>query len=124
MLVSPTVLASTVHYTAPEAQNAPLTIDELIYEASIEYGVSEAVMHHIVKNESAYSPQAIGDKNYYCKRTGQIAPSYGLVQINTGCWHPHVTIEQAYDPEFAITFLAKNLAQGKCHLWSTCPASN
>ena len=77
-------------------------------------------MHYIIKNESSYNPLAKGDVGYYCKRTQQIAPSFGLVQINS-CWHPNVSYEQATDPEFAIDFLARNLADKKCYLWSTCP---
>jgi soluble lytic murein transglycosylase-like protein len=94
-------------------------INALIATYSARYGVSEALMHTIIKAESTYQPEAIGDKGYYCKKTGQITPSYGLAQINL-CFHP-VTVQQAHTPEFAIEFLAKKLARGECYLWSTCP---
>lgn len=119
MAISP-IFANTTEYIAPvEAKTAPRTIDDLINEYSLKYGVSAPLMRQIVKAESSYNPQAVGDKTYFCKRTRQVAPSYGLVQINV-CFHD-VTIEQAFTPEFAIEFLARHLSQGKCYLWSTCP---
>lgn len=101
------------------------TIDQLIEANSVKYDVSADLMHHIVKYESTYNPTAEGDVKYVCtaKKSplyNQTAPSYGLVQINT-CWHPDVSYAQATDPAFALEFLAKNLSEGKCYLWSTCP---
>ena len=84
------------------------TIDELIEEKAKLYQVSPIVMHQVIKCESQYNPNAIGDGGH----------SRGLVQIYDD-FHPTVTHEQAFDPEFSITFLAKNLAQGNGHLW-TC----
>jgi soluble lytic murein transglycosylase-like protein len=139
LIVLLALIPSKVTYTAverqiveadspPEAQNEPIRhenerayIDWLIKRYSAEYGVSSEVMHHIVRKESTYNKMAVGDRSYICKRTGKISPSYGLVQINVHCWHPHVTIEQAHNPDFAIRFLAEGLAKNKCSWWSTCP---
>jgi len=77
-------------------------------------------MRYIINNESTYDTFAKGDRNYVCPKTGEVAPSFGLVQINT-CWHPEVTYAQATNEEFAITFLAMHLAEGRCYLWTTCP---
>jgi soluble lytic murein transglycosylase-like protein len=96
------------------------TIDQLISEKASKYQVSESLMRHIVLKESTYNIRNVGDVNYVCKSTGKVSPSYGLVQINL-CWH-NITTEQAFDPEFAIEFLAENLSKGRCkRLWSTCP---
>lgn len=83
------------------------TIDELIEEKAKLYQVSSTVMHAVIKCESTYNPNAVGDGGH----------SRGLVQIYDD-FHPTITHEQAFDPEFAVTFLAKNLAQGNGHLWS------
>ena len=48
---------------------------------------------------------------------GQREQSFGLVQIHLPA-HRTITKEQALDPEFAIDFLAKNLAQGRGTMWS------
>lgn len=96
------------------------SIQELIKAKSAEYGVDPIIPIVIVENESRYNPKAKGDKTYVCPITGEVAPSHGLAQINE-CWHPEVTLEQAQDPEFAVTFLVKAIAEGRCSEWSTCP---
>ena len=84
------------------------TTEQLIDEKAKLYQVSPIVMHAVIKCESQYNPNAIGDGGH----------SRGLVQIYDD-FHPTVTHAQAFDPEFAITFLAKNLAQEKGYQW-TC----
>jgi len=107
---------------APKQAVEVARVEETIYEKidriALEKGVSAEKIHHIVKKESAYNANAIGDKNYVCPRTGRIAPSHGLVQINE-CFWPEAG-DKAYDPEFALTFLADHLKKGNCRLWATC----
>lgn len=91
-----------------QALEAPRTIDELIHDSSIKYGVSEVLMRRIIKCESTTNPNAIGDGGH----------SYGLVQIHLPSW-PEISQEQALNPEFAIDFLAGKLASGQGNLW-TC----
>lgn len=97
-------LAPNIAY---KAQNAPVTIDELIHDSSIKYGVSEPLMRKIIQCESSSDPFAVGDH-------GQ---SFGLVQIYLPA-HPEVSKAEALDPAFATTFLAKHLASGQGSLWS------
>jgi hypothetical protein len=94
-------------------------INVLIDEKAKEYGVSSWTMKYIVSHESHYNVVALGDKGFICPKTGQIAPSRGLVQINR-CYWPN-EYKLAYDPEFAIDFLARQLKKGRCDYWSTCP---
>ncbi len=121
---APKAEAHEVPIIVPEAVKAPvakvLGLDELVHQAAVKYGVSEETMRYIIKHESSNNPTRVGDLNYFCKRTGKIGPSYGLVQINS-CWHPEVSYSQAMNMEFSINFLAKALSQGKCYEWSTCP---
>ena len=112
--LAPNVLAVT--YVAPEplpeAVEAPITnektIDEVIHLSAVKHGVSESLMRQIIKCESGFRPDAVGDAGY----------SFGLVQIHLPS-HPAVTKEQALDPEFATDFLAKNLSVDKGSMW-TC----
>lgn len=98
---------SEAHYVAPVKPKIPTT-NELITRYAAKYRVSEKVMHRVIKCESTYNPKAIGDGG----------KSHGLVQIHLPS-HPKVTKVQARNPEFAIDFLAKNLAKGKGRMW-TC----
>ncbi len=77
-------------------------------------------MNHIVREESGYVTDAIGDMNIKCKKTGKPVRARGLVQI-TECWWPKVTDIQANDPDFALDFLASWISKGHCSWWSTCP---
>ena len=51
-------------------------------------------------------------------KKGEREKSYGLSQIHLPS-HPHISLEQATSPDFAIEFLAKNLSKGKGNMW-TC----
>lgn len=77
-----------------------------------EYGVDPEVMDTVVHCESRYNPRAVGDGG----------KSRGLVQIHAD-YHPHVTDDMAFDEDYALTFLAEKLQQGKGHLW-TCYRMN
>jgi soluble lytic murein transglycosylase-like protein len=80
----------------------------LIKEKAEQYNVSAILMTKIISCESGFNERALGDSGY----------SRGLVQIHSK-YHPTITDEQAYDAEFAVTFLAEKLSEGDGHLW-TC----
>ena len=85
-----------------------MSIDELISLNAIKYHVSSKTLHSVIKCESGYNELAIGD-------SGQ---SYGLVQIHLPS-NKTITKTQAFNPEFAIEFLAKGLSTGRGNAW-TC----
>ena len=87
-------------------------INDLITRYSVKHGVSESVIHTVINCESGYRPRAVGDAGY----------SRGLVQIHSKYW-PEITDEMAFDPEFAISFLAKKLSENRGKLW-TCYRTN
>ena len=91
-------------YTSPPKP----TLDQLITFYSLKYNVKESVMRKVISCESSYKIKAVGDGG----------KSFGLVQIHLPS-HPYVTKEQAFDPDFALNFLASNLAKGKGKMW-TC----
>lgn len=99
---------STASYVAPEPPKAPRTILELINDSAMKYGVKASVMHTVIKCESGYNPNAVGD----------FGKSYGLVQIHLPS-HPEISKAQALDREFAIDFLAKKLSTHQGRMW-TC----
>lgn len=82
-------------------------IKQEIEEQGIKYGVSTSTLNAVINCESQYNRYALGDSNH----------SRGLVQIHNS-FHPEITDEEAYDPRFAIGFLAKNLKAGNGNLWS------
>lgn len=82
---------------------------EAITEAiAAHWGVSSTLMEDIVMCESNDDPKALGDHSH----------SRGLVQISN-IYHPEITDKEAYDPLFALNFLAKALSEGKGRQW-TC----
>ncbi len=83
------------------------TIEAKINRIATKYQVSAEVMHTVIHCESRYNPNAVGDSG----------KSRGLVQIHSD-YHPTVTDAMAFDPEYAITFLAERLVLGQGYLWS------
>ena len=94
-------------YEKPEEAEPP-SIDELITKYAAEYGASEHEMRVTIKCESNFNPKAVGDSGH----------SRGLVQIHRPSW-PDITDEQAFNPDFAIRFMAERFSEGKERLW-TC----
>lgn len=86
------------------------TIEQLIDEKALQYGVSAEQLYFTLNCESSMNPKALNPHGEF---------SVGLSQINLEA-HTSVTREQAEQPEFAIDFMAKNLAQGKWKMWYNC----
>lgn len=105
-------LAQAEPTIAPKPQNAPVSvreqINEIITRKAFVYNVDPNILHAVIACESTYNPNAIGDGGH----------SRGLVQIYDD-YHPTITHAQAFDPEFAINFLASEISKGNGHLW-TC----
>lgn len=103
-VVTPKIEVKTIK--KPKVVHKPPT--ELIEKYATKYNVSSETITKIIACESGYNPLAVGDGGN----------SFGLVQIHHPS-HPNITKEQAYNPDFAISFLAENLSKGKARLW-TC----
>lgn len=99
--------ATPVKSQAPVIEPAPSLLD-LTYEIADEYGVSRETMEAVVRCESSYNPDAIGDGG----------DSHGLAQINLPS-HRNITPQMATDPQFALRFLAGQLKAGNGNIW-TC----
>lgn len=108
LLVAITTKLSTAN--AVTIEYVPVkTIPSIIRQQAFKYSVSEKLMTDIIMCESSMNPNA--------ENITQREESFGLVQINRLA-HPHITEEQAKEPEFAVEFLAKNLSLGKGKMWS------
>lgn len=86
----------------------PETIETLSREVATDYGLDPDLFSAVVKCESTYNPTAIGDGGN----------SHGLVQIYMPVWGKEVTLDQAYDPEFALNWMAQKWVLGEGNLWS------
>jgi hypothetical protein len=107
---STTTDLNSVYATKVQEQviSSTTPITTLISHYSEFYGVSSSTVSSVIKCESGFKQNAIGDNGN----------SFGLVQIHLPS-NPTITREQALDPDFAVSFLAKQLASKKGKLW-TC----
>jgi soluble lytic murein transglycosylase-like protein len=94
--------------TAPtvERKVIPLTIQDKIVKYANEYNADAEVIRNVMKCESSFNPNAVGDNN----------TSFGLSQIHLPA-HPDITREQALDEDFAIIYMAKNITNNP-GMWS------
>lgn len=119
-LVGSVLLALLLSTTSVQAVIAPVTpvsdqvvVKELTIKQKVDkyaalYKVSPSLMQGVVDCESSYNPKALGDNGH----------SRGIAQIHD-LYHPEISNTQAYDPDFALDYLAKSISQGKGHEW-TC----
>lgn len=85
-----------------------LTIEQKVVKYANQYNVSSQLMRDVVMCESGMNPNALGDQGH----------SRGLSQIHD-YYNPTISHEQAYDPDFALEFLAKGISSGQGGRW-TC----
>jgi len=103
-----------------------LTPREIMEVKAYEYHVSPKLLDKIITCESNWNTTLQSKHIYKTDRPregvkkGQREQSFGLVQIHLPA-HPNITKQQALDPEFALDFLAKNVAKGKGMMWSCFP---
>lgn len=110
-VTAPVATSTAIVVTPKPLTVAPvqtMSVQEKIDMYAKRYEVNAQLMRAVVKCESSFNPDAVGDNG----------TSFGLVQIHQPS-HPTITKEQAHDPDFALNFLAKNLAAGKGKMW-TC----
>jgi soluble lytic murein transglycosylase-like protein len=109
---------------APIVNSEVFDLDKLVEAKAEEHGVSVSVMKTVIQRESQWDVTAVGDLDLTCKsgvNAGKPVRARGLVQI-TDCYHPDISDEQAFNPEFAVEFLAIGIAEGRCRKeWTTCP---
>ena len=87
----------------------------LIKAKSKEYNVSSLIMEEVIRCESNFETTV---QSRHIQKDGTRENSWGLSQINLD-WNPDITLDQAIDPYFSVSFLAKQLSEGRGYLW-TC----
>ena len=137
----PSVASTTPIQTG--ATSTPVIVQETTTTSSIEtnrqlveniakiYGVDKNVALHIAEHESKFLATARGDQKIFANGNGgctnKKSPLYGKpanargIWAITECWWPEVTDAQADDPEWSTHWAMKQLSDGNCNLWSTCP---
>lgn len=98
-------------------QNEPPTqapqnesIEQIIRRVAAKWGVDQELAVRVAKCESALNPRAIN-----VNTTG--SRDRGIYQIND-YYHPKVTDEQAFDPEFSADFFCNAVKAGKLSWWN------
>lgn len=101
------------------------TIPELVDFYADAYNVSSTQMMAVMKCENNTLDTNLQSRLKYSRDNsrwgvvaGQREESYGLVQIHLPD-HPHISKEQATNPEFAIEFMAQEFSKGRASKW-TC----
>lgn len=72
------------------------------------YQISEDMLYETIQCESGFVPSIWGDNHH----------SRGLVQVSD-IYHPEVTDDEAFNPFYAVNYLAEGIARGQGHQW-TC----
>lgn len=122
LIVNAVTTEDIPNYTPPKIESASKTtiishkialepsdyIKTIISSNAEKYNVDSIILTNVIKCESSFVTNARGDGGH----------SRGLAQIHN-IYHPEVTDEMADNPEFAIDFMAKNIASGKGSQW-TC----
>lgn len=107
-----TAEAATVHvWTKPE-------LVQLATDIATEHGLNAARFTAVVECETAHTWNPAIQSSAYNKRDGGREQSYGLVQIHLPD-HSDISIAQAKDPNFALTFMAKEWTANRANSW-TC----
>ena len=81
---------------------------DIITRIAREYNLSPSFLIKVAKCESGLNQYALGDRKM----------SRGIFQIHKK-YFPHITDEQAYDPEWSARFAAEKISNGEGYLW-TC----
>jgi hypothetical protein len=104
------VPANIVQYTATPVQAQIVekeTLPEMAERIAQEYSIDSKTLFNLIESESQWNPEA---KN---------GDDRGLVQINSKYW-PEISDEEAYDPEFALNFAAKEIKKNQGIHWTSC----
>jgi soluble lytic murein transglycosylase-like protein len=87
----------------------PESIHQKIDRHADAFGIPRKSLHALVRCESSYNPTA--------RNLTKAEDSRGLVQINM--WAHKVTVAEANDPDFALSFAGKHWGERKS-MWYNC----
>lgn len=115
----------------PAAPSSPAPFDVEIVAYAAKYGVSAPLMRRIIECETAntFDPKIQSFVRYAYSRPaygivkGDRERSFGLAQIHLPD-NPRISYEQATDPDFALNFMASEIAAGNTWRWKACYAES
>jgi len=88
----------------PSVANVPEEYSSKIVEAANKYGINPSTLAALLAQESwDFDPKYVS--GYHTDGTGR-----GIAAIDK-TWHPEITDEQAFDPDFSIEWAAKEFAR-------------
>lgn len=96
-------------------------VNRLITKYAVPLGVNQRSMRETIRCEApkhkddTYDPAG---RSLIVKKDGTLEDSHGLAQIHLPD-HPQITLAQAQDPDFSVSFMATQFAAGHASLW-TC----
>lgn len=123
--------ATDMDVMAPEASEETLTpqssIQAKIVAYASKYGVSEVLVRDLVSCETggSFDPDIQSSAIYEFSRSAQGIEvggrerSYGLAQIHLPD-NPNISLAQAKDPDYALDFMARELAADNAWRWKIC----
>lgn len=88
-------------------------LDKIVLYANT-YNIDLNSFYKTIECESGFDPNV---QSQFKDKNGKQEQSYGLAQINVGV-HTDVSIKEAKDPDFALTYMAKSFANGLQNRWS------
>ena len=94
-----------------------IDIQEFIVSVAKQHNVDPQLALFIVRRESNFNPNVIGDGDKVCKRTGKPIRSRGLFQINDCVW-PEISDEEAFSVVSSTIWAMPKLKE-KPKIWST-----
>lgn len=80
------------------------TIEQKIVRYADLYGIASSSLYNLVECESKFNSLADNGEDR------------GIVQINRK-HHPEITDEQAFDPDWALNWAAKEISEGRGYQW-------
>ncbi len=101
-----------------EVKISSSTIKEFIISKAIENGISTTTALWIVRKESNFETDRIGDGGKICKRNGKPLKSVGLWQIEINCYNEEVSEEFAKDISSSTEWAMKQIKRGNYKIWS------
>lgn len=107
LLLIPASPILTLPNVAEAAPHTEIDLHTLASTTAEAYGINPVTFAKVVSCESNWDPDAVGDQG----------TSFGLVQIHLPA-HPDISESEADDPDFALSFMAREWLAGDQDAWS------
>lgn len=98
-----------------------MTLEDKVNYYADKHGINRELAQYVVKNESHYNEQAVGDLFVFCPKDNKPVFARGSLQI-TRCYHPEISDDCAFDADCALDTMLPMMKDKKtCKKeWTTC----